>query len=242
MRTLSDWSLSILVGTAAIALFASVGQAAEKVERRSTSEKVSAWLADLPAAAAELEPYSPAREVIEAGELDKARAMLYFRPRAEAPLPEGFPSFTPVGVIEVKEYPAYRRAVGPSFWTLFQHIQKQQIPMTAPVEMNRAPGANGDGAMAFLYQNTGVGERGEIDGVEIEDVPATTVVSLGFRGGLNDRQVAESAQRLKDWLAGQSKYRAAKEPEMRVFGYNGPQVPERDRYGEVQILLKPAAP
>lgn len=238
----SDFLFSISIGAVVMAFSPTVGEAAEKVDRLPTPEKVAGWLADLPAAASQLEPHSPAREAIEAGELDKAREMLSFRPRVEAPLPEGFPPFTPVGVIEVKEYPAYRKAVGPSFWTLFQHIQKQQIPMTAPVEMNRAPGANGDGAMSFLYQNTGVGELGEIDGVEIEDAPPTTVVSLGFRGGLNERQVAESEQRLRAWLAGQSKYRAANESEIRVFGYNGPQVPERDRYGEVQILLEPATP
>jgi hypothetical protein len=242
MHWISSKSLFRSVGAVATALLAGVGNAAEKGERLPAPKSVSAWLADLPAAAAELQPHSPARDAIEAGDLDKAREMLSFRPRAEAPLPEGFPPFTPVGVIEVKEYPAYRRAVGPSFWTLFQHIQKQQIPMTAPVEMNQAPGANGDGAMAFLYQNTAVGERGPIDGVEIEDVPATLVVSLGFRGGLDERQVAESEQRLRAWLDGQSNYRAAKESEIRLFGYNGPQVPEQDRYGEVQILLEPTAP
>ncbi len=236
------WLDSMWLLTGAIVSVASFANAAEKGERRPTPDSVAAWLADLPAAAAEIQPHSPAREAIEAGQLDQAREMLSFRPRAEAPLPEGFPSFTPVGVIEVKEYPAYRRAVGPSFWTLFQHIQKQQIPMTAPVEMNQVPGPNGDGAMAFLYQNTGVGERGEIDGVEIEDVPRTTVVSLGFRGGLDQQQIAEAEQRLRAWLARQSKYRAAVESEVRLFGYNGPEVPKQERYGEVQILLEPTAP
>lgn len=242
MRWINSISLCKSLGAVATALLASVGHAAEKVERLPTPDNVAGWLADLPAAAAAIQPHSPARDAIEAGDLDKAREMLSFRPRAEAPLPEGFPPFTPVGVIEVKEYPAYRRAVGPSFWTLFRHIQKQQIPMTAPVEMNQAPGANGDGAMAFLYQNTGVGERGEIDGVEVEDIPATMVISLGFRGGLEKRQVADSEQRLRAWIAEQSEYRAAKEAEIRLFGYNGPQVPERDRYGEVQIVLEPTAP
>ena len=56
----------------------------------------------------------------------------------EAPLPDGFPTYTPVGEIEVKRYPAYRKAEttgGVAFWTLFQHIKTAGISMTAPVEM-----------------------------------------------------------------------------------------------------------
>ena len=62
-----------------------------------------------------------------------------FRPIKEAEMPKGFPAYTPVGQIEVKHYPAYRKALasGPAeFWTLFQHITRNHVRMTAPVEMD----------------------------------------------------------------------------------------------------------
>ena len=60
-----------------------------------------------------------------------------FQPIVEAPMPAGFPEYTPVGQIEVKPYPTYRMAKadgGSSFWTLFSHIKKNKIAMTAPVK------------------------------------------------------------------------------------------------------------
>ena len=80
-----------------------------------------------------------------------------FKPVVEAPMPEGFPAYTPVGEIEVKNYPAYRKAETSgrtAFWTLFQHIQNAGVSMTAPVEMtyrNDGPPVGREQAMAFLY-------------------------------------------------------------------------------------------
>jgi hypothetical protein len=64
---------------------------------------------------------------------------------AEARLPEGFPAPGPIGKVVIKEYPAYRAArTAPAdstagqnemFWPLFQHIKRNEIAMTAPVEM-----------------------------------------------------------------------------------------------------------
>ena len=62
-----------------------------------------------------------------------------------AALPEGFPDPTPAGEIQIKRYPAYRLARSKmsgadsvAFWTLFLHIKKNEIAMTAPVEMTYA--------------------------------------------------------------------------------------------------------
>ena len=38
-----------------------------------------------------------------------------FKPIKEAEMPKGFPGYTPVGKIEVKQYPAYRKASGEQF-------------------------------------------------------------------------------------------------------------------------------
>ncbi len=67
-------------------------------------------------------------------------ARLEFKPLAEAKLPQGFPTYTPVGTIEVKHYPAYRMATSSGFWPLFLHIQSKGIAMTAPVEVQYKPG------------------------------------------------------------------------------------------------------
>ena len=88
-------------------------------------------------------------------------------------LPEGYPAPTPPGAIDVKSYPVVRRAVvegeirpngdagGEGFWPLFRHIQRRDIAMTSPVEMEykestpeKAEGDEAKGAehwtMAFL--------------------------------------------------------------------------------------------
>ena len=65
----------------------------------------------------------------------------------EANLPAGWPDATPVGKVQIKEYPTYRAATvregqldgtgqGPMFRELFQHIKRNQIAMTA----QRRPG------------------------------------------------------------------------------------------------------
>lgn len=229
------------LAASAAALAAGVAYAAGKAEKHPAPEYVEGLLGDLAGAAEKLQPHSPAREAIESGDLEAARAMLSFRPLNEAPLPEGFPAYTPVGVIEVKQYPAYRKAIGPGFWPLFQHISKQDIPMTAPVEMASATGDRGDGQMAFLYQSTAVGAPGPIDGVAVEDTPPTLVASLGLSGRMNREAGSQARARLEAWVAGQSEYRvAAVEEPYRVFGYNSPMVPDAQKYWEAQVLLEPA--
>lgn len=226
--------------TAAVALLAGgVAYAAGRGERMPSPEYIEGLLADLPAAEEKLEPHSPARDAIAAGDLDAAREMLSFCPYTEAPLPEGFPAFTPVGVIEIKQYPAYRKAVGPAFWPLFQHIQTQNIPMTAPVEMTRAPSRDGRDGMAFLYQNTHVGETGPIDGVAVEDTPATLAVSLGVRGRMSEELAEGAKATLRSWLAEQTAYEAASDEPFRLFGYSSPMVPDAKKYWETQMVIQP---
>ncbi|MEO0530982.1 MAG: heme-binding protein [Planctomycetota bacterium] len=228
----------ITVSIAAV-LTCGVAYAAGRGERMESPAYIDELLADLSSAAKSLEPHSPAREALQSGEIDAAREMLSFRPYDEAPLPEGFPKFTPVGVIEVKHYPAYRKAVGSGFWPLFQHIQTQSIPMTAPVEMTRTPANNGRGEMAFLYQSTAVGEPGPIDGVAVEDTPATLVASLGMRGPMGEGTAEQAKETLQAWLADQSEYQAAGDTPFRLFGYNSPSVPDADKYWEAQMLIEP---
>ena len=84
-------------------------------------------------------------------------ACLSLSSSAAAELPKGFPGYTPVGRIEVKHYPAYRKATvsgTAGFWTLFNQIKQNHIAMTAPVEMDYGeplPQNVGERSMAFPY-------------------------------------------------------------------------------------------
>ncbi len=168
-----------------------------------------------------------------------------FRPIKEADMPKGFPDYTPVGTIEVKQYPAYRKASasgGGSFWTLFQHIKSNDIAMTAPVEMTYSAESGErprEQKMAFLYGSTDLGSPGKDGAVEVADVPPMTVVSLGLRGARSESAFADARKKLDDWLAANAdRYQPA--GPMRVMGYNSPFVPRDRQFWEVQIPIAPA--
>ncbi|WP_411847594.1 heme-binding protein [Roseibacillus persicicus] len=161
----------------------------------------------------------------------------------EASLPKGWPVPGPYNEVTKKEYPAYRAAFTAgggqtrSFWTLFMHIKKQDIPMTAPVEMKMEE-ENGElemTTMGFLYQDTTVGEVGA-DGekVEVTDVPAMTVYSYAWMGPNNSENVAVAKEALTQELAAQKVTAEG----FRLLGYNGPSVPKAKRTHELQAILK----
>ena len=159
-------------------------------------------------------------------------------------MPAGFPDYTPVGEIEFKDYPAYRkaRASGTTrFWTLFRHISQNNVKMTAPVEMDFGdPVAETfrEGTMSFLYERPDQGSAGEHGSVEVVDVPAMRVVSIGCRGGRTSAAVMEARRKLLRHLAGNKDYVVA--GPMRVMGYNSPFVPRDRSFFEVQIPVRRA--
>ena len=166
-----------------------------------------------------------------------------FRPIVEAEMPEGFPDYTGVGVVKVKEYPEYRRAVAETgrssaFWTLFSHIKKNKIAMTAPVEMSYDAEDPSDESMSFLYGSQAMGETGRQGNVEVVDVTAMTVVSTGVRGPRRSKTVDEARARLAEWLIA-NKDRYVADGEYRVMGYNSPFVPRSKNYFEVEIPIRP---
>jgi len=172
-----------------------------------------------------------------------------FQPIMEAELPIGFPSPGPVGEIRLKSYPAYRMAEtkseqGGGFWTLFRHIKANDIAMTAPVEMTYSRDSDGktlQTRMAFLYGDPSLGTA-EVEGpVQVVDVPAMQVVSLGLSGPHTPERISEAAGRLRTWIGENSpQYVAA--GDVRVMGYNSPFVPRDRRYFEVQIPVEEREP
>ncbi len=211
------------------------------------------WSSESPGTA--VEPQQPDRQV---------RRAFAFR---EADLPDGFPPPGPVGEVIVKTYPPYRMALvegsalGQSadqddmFGPLFRHIQRNDIPMTAPVEMGYpatasaeatdgpdTPTARRPASMAFLYGDPAVGAPGpdpRDSRVVVKDAPAVVVISVAVRGSYSDRNFEWGLARLESWLAENSgRYRPVGEP--RYLGYNSPFVPSFLRLGEVQIPVEAA--
>ena len=160
---------------------------------------------------------------------------------SEAPLPKDWPAPGPYNKVTEKKYPEYRVAVaeggsGLSFWTLFNHIQKNDIPMTAPVEMGMATEKEGmkKTSMGFLYQNTKVGETGA-DGkkVEVKDVKEAKVLSYTWMGDDSKANI-ETAKKALDAALAEKEVKAES---FRLLGYNGPGTPRKNHTYELQALL-----
>jgi hypothetical protein len=193
----------------------------------------------------ELVEQQPAKAVtLLSGEMLEVQQRLAFEPLKEADVPEGFPSFTTVGEVEVKQYPAYRMARTQSgaaaFWSLFSHIKKNGIPMTAPVQMDYRSDSSGraeQAQMAFLYESTQQGSLGRDGRVAVMDVMPVTAVSTGVRGRRTRQQLEDARNRLERWLeANKDRYEAS--GSMRIMGYNSPFVPAERQYFEVQIPIE----
>jgi len=173
----------------------------------------------------------------------------------EAKLPPGFPPPGPVDVVVIKEYPGYRAArtsappqsrgdkMDAMFRPLFKHISKNQIKMTAPVEMTYDTTATSQPAdapapepihMAFLYERPDQGATGTEGNIQVVDLPAMTVVSITLRGNYTGKNFAAGLKKLHDYLDTHAQEFTVAGPP-RVLGYNSPFVPWFLRVGEVQI-------
>ncbi|MCW5753616.1 MAG: heme-binding protein [Phycisphaeraceae bacterium] len=190
--------------------------------------------------------------------------------RIDTPLPEGYPPPTPPGAIDLKKYPSLRRAVvrgngspdlgmNLAFWPLFRHIERHDIAMTSPVEMdyatvlfpeftehhltgdadylNRgsAPSENA-WSMAFLYRTPDMGAPGLEGRVEVEDTPPLTVIAIGFQGNYGRALVRRQLSALYDWLADHPEWEVAGPP--RALFYNGPEQRPAYRWAEAQLPIR----
>ncbi len=176
--------------------------------------------------------------------------------RITTPLPAGYPMPTPPGAIEIKRYPVVRRAeiggtISPdwgmnfAFFPLFNHIKRQEIAMTSPVEMNyRKLGENGaqkpsSWTMSFVYRTTDLGPTGvdpKDDRILIEDIPPMTVLAVGMQGSYKLNRVNEGLATLRAWLSKQEAWEEAGDP--RSLYYNGPEMGDQDKWSEVQIPVR----
>ncbi len=184
--------------------------------------------------------------------LGRVIGSLTFRPWVEASLPEGFPEFTPVHHIEVKTLPNYRMARGsmPStqrrgengaFWKLFSHIKRNDIAMTAPIQMDyTSSGEDAEVAsMAFLYGSRRIGEPGKdaaAEEVETVDIPTQDVLTIGVRGRMSADSLKRGHQALLEWLNDQDDYRPS--GPLRRLGYNSPFISADRAFFELQIPVE----
>jgi len=215
---------------------------ADTVRAGGTSDVVAAVCALLSLAAA-----------VMAGEPDESPAKPWMV--SEAKLPEGFPPPGPIGEVIVKTYPAHRLArvtakggADGMFMKLFGHIKRNNISMTAPVEMSWGDAAAGGGAprdeptaMAFLYGSPTLGELGadaEDPRVVVEDIPQIKVASIGLRGSYGEKTFNRGYRRLEAWLAEHPEWEVAGGP--RTLGYNSPFIPGFAKFSEVQLPIRPA--
>lgn len=176
-------------------------------------------------------------------ELGDLVTTLTFEPLREAELPAGFPTFTAVDELELRHYPACRmvrtemKAGGPmgAFWPLFQHIKDNDIAMTAPVQVDwsEAGERQRPARMAFLYGDPSKQPAQVGKDVSVENLPPTTVLSLGAIGEERNDVVAAMRERLLGWLRDNPQWVAA--GPLRTMGYNSPMVGRDRRYFEVQI-------
>lgn len=180
----------------------------------------------------------------------RVQESLTFRPWMEAKLPVGFPQFTPVHRIEVKTLPGYRMArvsmtkksgakESGTFWSLFSHIKRNDIAMTAPVQVDYSDDSADakEASMAFLYGSQELGPVG-VDSkdarVEVTDIKPHQVVSIGVRGRMSEKSVAAAHAALLFWLE-RNKNKFVADGSLRKMGYNSPFMPDSRKYFEVQI-------
>ena len=206
---------------------------------------------------------SAVKEARESGTTDDAKRAaesLQFRPAVEAPLAVGYPPPSRLHAIEVKRLPAYRmvrvamnqnaaaadesgqRGETGAFWSLFGHIQKEGIAMTAPVRTDYDRENDHASTMACLYRKPTMGQLGAdglLPGVEVVDVPAHDVVSIGVRDR-SEQTVTEARKRLELWLDQQPEQTWVVDGPLKVLGYNGPQTPRDRRIVEVQLPVRRA--
>ncbi len=179
----------------------------------------------------------PARAWALRRAFDRMLEDAHFLPQIEAPMPAGFPKPGPVDRVVLKEYPRYRAARaqgGGSFMTLFGHINRNKVEMTAPVEMTMDEGMDAMD-MAFLYGSAELGRAGREGAVEVLDLPPVTVLSLGIRGEPTGDTLRMARAAIEARMRAEGLVQAGP---WRRLGYNSPMVPNGRRFSEIQVPVR----
>jgi hypothetical protein len=90
--------------------------------------------------------------------------------------------------------------------------------------------------MAFLYANQAIGAPGTEGEVEIVDVPAARVLSIGHRGSMSERNMQEKKSELDAWLAAHPEWEVC--GPWRTMGWNSPMVADARKFWELQVHVR----
>ncbi|MEB3826052.1 heme-binding protein [Phormidium sp. CCY1219] len=171
-----------------------------------------------------------------------------------ASLPKGFPKPTEPEAIAVKDYPGYRavtytyqgqvqQATRVAFDPLYNHISRNQIAMTTPVEVRYTDASAiqvetpSQAEVSFLYPDREIEPQNIGSDVKVTDYPPMKVVSIGIQGAYSWSSYETHLQRLQGWLQAHPEYKAVGCP--RRLLYNSPMTPEPLKRSEVQIAIAP---
>ena len=127
---------------------------------------------------------------------------------------------TGAGICEIKTLPAgvvlkarsdgdYFRENNGLFRRLFQAIQRNEVPMTTPVEAGIRPGT------MIFYLDPKSAERTDLElagGVERVEKKERVVASVGVRGGYSKESFEVNAERISEWIKTQPGWKAEGEP------------------------------
>lgn len=127
---------------------------------------------------------------------------------------------TGAGVCEIKTLPAgvvlkarsdgdYFRENNGLFRRLFQAIQRNEVPMTTPVEAGIRPGT------MIFYLDPKSAERTDLElagGVERVEKKERVVASVGVRGGYSKESFEVNAERIREWIKTQPGWKGEGEP------------------------------
>ena len=152
----------------------------------------------------------------------------------------------------MKEYPAYRSAIVRAreasvrnspvmFFSLFNHIQRKGIEMTAPVVMTYQTrivehvGERGDVSMEFLYRRPDQGDAGRGGSSQGGGLPGRNFRLPGHaRGEWTKNSTRKGVATLRKWLDDHQRRMDRHRPPT-ALGYHGPMTPVARQLNEVQI-------
>ena len=95
---------------------------------------------------------------------------------------------------------------------------------------------SGEAEVSFLYRSREIVPAEIADNIELKDIPAMTVVSLGLKGAYSYESYQQGLKRLSSWLEKNPDYQRVGNP--RRFFYDGPYVPDGMKRSEIQIPIE----
>ena len=277
--------MPMLVAMAVVAGDANAGSTADDKSKESTcaESKCAATTCDtvvaLPASGALVRLAGGDTAVNKRGEGESTTFSADGVLTIDTPLPVGYPDPTPPGAIDLKLYPSVRRAEvsgevkslssggNDGFWPLFRHIQRRDIAMTSPVEMEyRTVGATNAAVteqnqnaepqnapkqdaikksdketwtMAFLYRRAEQGDAGK-DAADKRVTVTDTPEMLVISIGMKgdySRSLIEEGKKQLDAWLA-TQTRFEKTGEARALYYHGPSMRPWRKWAEVQYPVR----